>query len=194
MPSQIQKLKNELEQLKKLVHKDPLTGVYNRRGFLEWGEKFFESAIKSSKYSGRRKNYMISSLSLVFCDLDDFKKVNDEYGHLVGDKVLKTASSLMAGSLRVSDLICRWGGEEFAIMLVGANLKDAFKIAENLRKNLAKKKILIDGKKFINITASFGVAEIAGAKNLDDLILKADKAMYKAKKQGKNRVVSLRHY
>lgn len=188
---EVEELKKEVAILRKLVYKDPLTGLYNRRGFLEVGEKMFNSAMKSHKHSSRRKNYSISSLSLIFCDLDNFKKVNDKFGHLVGDKVLKLISSLMVNSLRSSDLVCRWGGEEFVIMLVGADIKDAFKVAENLRINLLQRKFLISKGKSINMTASFGVSEIDGANDLEDLVLEADEAMYKAKKQGKNKVVSL---
>jgi diguanylate cyclase (GGDEF)-like protein len=151
----------------------------------------FSSAMRSRKYSSRRKNYSISSLSLIFCDLDNFKGVNDDYGHVVGDKVLKYISSLIVNSLRSSDLVCRWGGEEFVIMLVGANVKDAYKIAESLRTSLFKAKILISKGKFLRMTASFGVSEIDGANDLEDLVLEADEAMYKAKKAGKNRVAKL---
>lgn len=189
--TEIDKLKKEIVSLKKLVFKDPLTGLYNRRGFLEAGRKIFGAAISNKGNFKKRKNYLISSLSLIFCDLDNFKKINDTFGHLAGDKVLKYFSDFLCQSVRSSDLVCRWGGEEFVIMLVGADLADALNIAENLRKEIEARKISISCGKKVSITSSFGIAEINGAKDLEDLVFEADEAMYKAKKQGKNAVVAL---
>jgi len=187
--SRIQKLKKEVALLRKLVYKDPLTGLYNRRGFLEEGEKIFQTTLQAKKFEGRRRNFLIKDLSLVFVDLDDFKKINDVFGHQAGDAVLKNCSQILENSLRSSDLICRWGGEEMVILLVGAAFDDAMKIAEDLRKKIEGARFKFRGRK-IKLSASFGVVETK-AGNLENLVFKADKAMYQAKKEGKNKVVTI---
>lgn len=209
MLNQIQKLKSEIARLRQLASKDPLTGLYNRRGFLEEGGKVFRVVLEAKKYQGRRQNYLVNNLSLVFLDLDDFKKINDAFGHLAGDAVLKSVARLLEGALRSNDLICRWGGEEMVIMLVGAESQDALRTAESLRKKISSRVFKFRSKR-IRLTGSFGVVEIkekgkippplklrrAGKnekgikveRKLEELIAKADKAMYGAKKEGKNRV------
>ena len=178
-----------------LVYKDPLTGLYNRRGFLEEGGKIFQAVLEGRKHKGRRKNFLIKNLSLIFIDLDDFKKINDVFGHEAGDFILKRFAEILKENFRSSDLIGRWGGEEALALLAGAVLKDACKIAEALRQKIQESVFKFKGKK-MKLTASFGVAEIKekGIKierKLEELIAKADKAMYRAKKKGKNKVITL---
>ncbi len=188
MLSELNKLKSEIARLRKLASKDPLTGLYNRRGFLEEGGKVFRVVLEAKKYQGRRKNYLVNNLSLVFLDLDDFKKINDAFGHLAGDAALKKIADLLTGAIRLNDLVGRWGGEEMLVLLVGASDFDARRIAEELRQRIEGTKFLV-GFKTIRITASLGVAAMKGEMNLEELIHKADRAMYKAKKEGKNKVV-----
>lgn len=189
MLSELNKLKSEIVRLRQLASKDPLTGLYNRRGFLEEGGKVFRVVLEAKKYQGRRKNYLVNNLSLVFLDLDDFKKINDTFGHLVGDAILKSVARLLEGALRSIDLIGRWGGEEMVIMLVGAASQDALRTAENLREKISTHTFKFRNKK-IQLTGSFGVAEMQGG-DLEKLVEKADKAMYGAKKMGKNKVVTI---
>ncbi|MFA5024716.1 MAG: GGDEF domain-containing protein [Patescibacteria group bacterium] len=188
MPSELNKLKKEVASLRKLAYKDPLTGLYNRRGFLDEGEKIFSTVRLAADKSVRRKSFFIQDLALIFVDIDNFKKINDSLGHKTGDIVLKGVADVLIDSVRLSDLVGRWGGEEMLVLLVGASSKDAKKIAESLRQKLQESKIKA-GSRIIKLTASLGVASIAKELSLEDLIRKADKAMYRAKKLGKNRVV-----
>ena len=203
MPSELQKLKKEVVLLRRLVYKDPLTGLYNRRGFLEEAEKIFKAALRAGKQ--RRKKFVIHNLAVIFLDLDDFKKINDRFGHWAGDRVLKETAQILRDSLREIDLIGRWGGEEIVILLVGASRRDALKIGEELRQKISRRQFAVGGRRKINLTASLGVAEVKekgkrkkekqkGKRKrgkFEELIVRADKAMYQAKKQGKNRVVAI---
>ena len=176
--------------MRKLVYKDPLTGLYNRRGFLEEGEKIFLAVRQARQYEGRRRGFLIKDLSLIFVDFDDFKKVNDTFGHPAGDVLLKNLAGILVDSLRVNDLVGRWGGEGMVILLIGATNQDARRIAEGLREKIEAAEFKFKSKK-MKITASLGVAEIGKDADLESLVSRADKAMYRAKKQGKNKVVTI---
>lgn len=195
MSKESEKLKKQVAFLQKLVYKDPLTDLYNRRGFLEASEKIFRMVM--SVKSHERKKFRIEEIALVFLDLDDFKKINDKFGHEAGDAVLKGVAEILRNSLREIDVIGRWGGEEIVILLLGAGKKEALKISEDLRAKISGHDFILKRAKKIRITASFGVAGMASAasagkgKSLGELIVQADKAMYQAKKKGKNRVVTI---
>jgi len=157
---------------------DPLTGAYNRRYLYEVGQKEIE---KIQRY-GRK-------FSLVFMDIDDFKAINDQYGHLSGDTVLKTLAQKLQVFIRKSDYVFRFGGEEFLIILHRADSKKALKIAERIRQEVAKEPIKTYDGKTIFITLSIGIATVNETiKDIHELINKADLAMYKAKQSGKNKV------
>lgn len=123
-------------------------------------------------------------------DIDDFKKLNDTYGHEGGDLSLKVLSRLILKRIRSVDLAARWGGDEIILGLVGANASDAFKIANDIREKTAKLKIKYLNK-ILSFTVSGGVADSHRAKSFNDLFRLVDKALYKAKKQGKNKIVGL---
>jgi len=150
---------------------DALTGTLNR------------GALKDI-YDNISKDKFFYPLSLIILDLDDFKHINDTYGHNVGDIVLKRVALEIKKHLRRSDILARWGGEEFVIILPHTDLEGARIVAEKLRKSLEEAKIL-EGEK---ITASFGVTEILPEEPLEKAVLRADKALYRAKELGKNRV------
>jgi diguanylate cyclase (GGDEF)-like protein len=190
MKSELQKLKKEVALLLPLVYKDLLTGLYNRRGFLEEGEKIFLAVRQARQYKSRRRGFLIKDLSLIFVDFDGFKKVNDTFGHPAGDTLLKSVAGVLVGSLRVNDLVGRWGGDEMVILLVGATNQDAERIAEELRKKIEAAEFRFKSKK-MKITASLGVAGIGKDADLESLVSRADKAMYRAKKEGKNKVVAI---
>jgi diguanylate cyclase (GGDEF)-like protein len=156
-----------------LARMDSLTGVLSRTAFEEVMARELERA---RRYGGR--------LSLILFDLDNFKDINDTYGHLFGDKVLRKVADAVKMNLRSTDVIARWGGEEFIVLLPGADCREACAVAEKLRKSL---QTLGLGSK-VRITASFGVAELRDGDDGVRLILKADKALYSAKRKGKNRV------
>jgi len=189
MKRKIKDLLEKIKELEFLAYFDELTNVYNRRGFLKESEKIFKTVVYKRKEIERRIGYKIP-LSIIFLDIDDFKMINDKYGHKVGDLVLKKVAKILRERLRDSDIIGRLGGEEFVISLIGCDLNSALKIAEELRKKIEKSNLKIK-KERIKLTASFGVVTYTNEKTLYDLINKADKAMYKAKKEGKNRVVIL---
>ncbi|HOX21662.1 MAG TPA: GGDEF domain-containing protein [Candidatus Paceibacterota bacterium] len=195
MSNELEKLKKQVALLQKLVYKDPLTDLYNRRGFLEASEKIFRMVMSVKNHE--RKKFRIEEIALVLLDLDDFKKINDKFGHEAGDAVLKGVAEILRNSLREIDVIGRWGGEEIVILLLGAGKAEALKISEDLRVKISQREFILKRAKKIKLTASFGVAGIDGVapankrKTLGELIAQADKAMYQAKKKGKNRVVTI---
>jgi len=156
---------------------DPLTQIFNRR-------YFFEVANKELERSQRYKR----PLSIIIFDLDHFKKVNDTYGHGVGDEVLRKISALNKENLRENDIFARYGGEEFVILLPETDLEQAHQMAERMCEKCAKTPLEI-GQNSINMTISFGVSSLGKKKLLlDQLLLHADKALYKSKEGGRNQV------
>ncbi|MGC9080087.1 GGDEF domain-containing protein [Sulfurihydrogenibium sp.] len=156
--------------------KDPLTGALTRRVF----------------YTILKKHIDISELtklpiSIIMADLDFFKKINDTYGHLVGDEALKHFVRVIKENIRKSDYVFRFGGEEFIILLPHTSLKEAVEIAEKIRKSLESKPLVVDGKE-IKITASFGVRELNLSETIESNIKSADENLYRAKELGRNRV------
>jgi diguanylate cyclase (GGDEF)-like protein len=123
---------------------------------------------------------------VVLADLDEFKEVNDAHGHAVGDEVLRVVAEVLRETLRESDVAGRWGGEEFLLLLPGADEEGAAQLAERVRVALAARSIpSVPG---LRVTASFGVAEYAGETNTEQLLEAADGALYRAKRAGKDRV------
>lgn len=155
---------------------DSLTGIYNR-------EKF---EIELNSEIQRVKRYSSDAFSIIFFDIDNFKKVNDTFGHAIGDKVLKTIANIFKCTLRITDVFARWGGEEFVIIMSHTPLVNAMIAAEKLRQRVEKEQIKGVG----NITCSFGVGEFLEDDDIQSIIMRVDDAMYRAKKEGKNRVVS----
>lgn len=182
---QIEELKAEIEKLKTLTNKDELTGLLNRRGFKEETRQFLGEVSNFKDYSERRNSIVIKNFSLIIFDIDDFKKINDTYGHQVGDKALQFLSKLILNRSRDIDLVARWGGEEIIVGLPGADTDDAFNFAEDVRKKLESSE-LEDEVKF---TVSGGVACFSEAGDFERLFKNADDALYEAKKSGKNRVI-----
>lgn len=158
---------------------DYLTGVYDRQAFDSILEKEFSRIQRSDSYS-----------SIVMVDIDYFKKVNDQYGHLAGDKVLKFFAHYLKENIRPYDSVGRYGGEEFLIFLPDASLTDAHVIMERLRKELSNQPIEItnEGTATLNITASFGISLMSKNHPPSQAIENADIAMYEAKSNGRNKV------
>ncbi len=185
----LKKMEEEIDRLRKLVYYDELTGLLNRRGFLHEAEREFNFVSNNTTTLERRTGFQIP-FSVIFLDLDNFKNINDTYGHDVGDEALKVIGKILNEQLRAGDMPGRLGGEEFVITLVGANIERTKVIAEKLRVIIEAHE-LRSGDKKIPLTASFGVAEYLEDKDNDvqALIKRADDAMYKAKQEGKNRIV-----
>lgn len=171
-------LKEEIKKLKDLATIDFLTKVYNRRAF----SHFLKNACNEVKWAAepmnrrQRRKYF----SLLLIDLDDFKKFNDKFGHLYGDKILRKVAKFLSNSVRESDIVARWGGEEFAIILQDIKLGHARKKTEAILKNARKK---------LPLTLSIGVTNSDPKYTPTQIFKKVDKAIYEAKKQGKNQAV-----
>lgn len=170
-----QELLNTNAQLQKLASTDRLTGLWNR-------SKLEEVAAHEIK---RAERYELA-LSLAFLDLDRFKWINDEHGHETGDTVLHNVAQRLHRHLRESDSLCRWGGEEFIILMPHTNLEEATKFAEKVRVLMAAKPI--EGE--IDVTVSVGVAQWYTGETLRELVQHADRMLYRAKENGRNRVES----
>ncbi len=166
-----------LNEVGRLAITDELTGIYNRRYFFELAEKKFAHAMKNK-----------IPLSALLVDIDHFKNFNDKYGHVVGDQVLHAAAQLMASALRESDIIGRYGGEEFSIILSDTNDSAALRVAERLLANVADVPIDTEAGK-LSIQISIGIAGMSiETPTLHSLIVTADQAMYVAKSAGRNRL------
>ncbi len=165
-----------IEKLEKLAGTDPLTSVYNRRKFKEMLQY---EAVKNQRYQ--------KSLALILCDIDHFKRINDEFGHNVGDNALKAFAKKITDNIRDVDVFARWGGEEFIILMPNTSTNNANTVAEKLRKIIEMTGI----EHVDNFTASFGVTEFKANDTIDSFIKRADDALYKAKEGGRNMVVAI---
>jgi diguanylate cyclase (GGDEF)-like protein len=167
-------LVGENEQgLLKLATTDTLTGIGNRRLL----EEIFQA------HQSLGEHYDVNLFLLMF-DIDNFKSINDTFGHVVGDSVLKELTELVCKSVRKSDVCIRWGGEEFVVLLQYPNPMSVMKIAENIRSKIDKYSF----KTIVHVTCSFGLTSICSSESLDNVIERADKALYRAKADGKNTV------
>lgn len=165
------------KRMKELATTDGLTGVYNRL--------YFHERLSKEMKIAHEHDY---PLSLVILDIDHFKKVNDTYSHLIGDKILKIVTSAVKNSIRRSDMIARYGGEEFVVLFPNMDIKRAEETCENLRKKIQESH-LTNREIDITVTASFGVANYPhNAFSEENLIKAADRALYKAKESGRNMV------
>lgn len=172
-------LRQELEKSVDLAIKDGLTGLFNRRYFDIHIEQLIHNAQESNK-----------ALCLLMIDIDNFKKINDTYGHQCGDKVLKHVANIFKSSFRVTDLISRYGGEEFGILISNIDINMAIKIAENIRQKIEATEFNIVENQTIQPTISVGVAQYNGIESSEEFIMRGDKALYQAKHTGRNKVVS----
>lgn len=172
------RLKGYHDKLKEMAMKDGLTGLYNHTLLMELFQK--EVSKLERKYS---------SICFAMIDIDYFKKINDTYGHIVGDMVLKEFSNILLHSVRIGDIVGRYGGEEFGIILPEIYYKDAYHLCERIRRNIENHKFDADDK-IISITISVGVSFKGPIDSLTpiDMIRIADSALYDAKENGRNRV------
>jgi two-component system, cell cycle response regulator len=156
------------------AHIDPLTGLPNRRALME---RLTQEWARIERHGGR--------LSFIMADIDIFKKVNDSYGHNVGDKLLQEVAGAITGQCRENDLPARYGGDEFAIIVPDEAASVAVHLAERCRREIAKACVVVRSE-MIGTLASFGVADATGVSSMGDLMRRADKALYQAKAAGRN--------
>ncbi|MBS3809266.1 MAG: GGDEF domain-containing protein [Desulfobacterales bacterium] len=162
-----------LEKLRELSRSDVLTGCFNRRG----GVGCLDHELSRIGRTG-------TALAVIMFDIDEFKAVNDFYGHDTGDQVLQEIAEVATKNMREADILIRWGGEEFLVVAPDTDMESAAVLAERLRKTIAGNKFSGPGK----ITASFGIAQYQKGDRRDSLIDRADRYMYLAKQKGRNRV------
>ena len=174
-------LRNDLELSVNLSMKDGLTGVFNRH--------YFDIHIKQIT---QKANDSKMPLCMLICDVDDFKQVNDTYGHQAGDIIIKTIAATLKDMLRVTDLVARYGGEEFTVFLNDVTIDQAMSIAESVRKQVESISFEIKtNEEPIKKTISIGVTIYKTGESINDFIERADKALYQAKEAGKNTVVKM---
>ena len=171
--SDISELKKTQKELERLSVTDQLTGIFNRTRLDSVLEYEVNAAVRNKH-----------KFSVIMADIDNFKMVNDTYGHQVGDEVLKTMVAILHGRVRLSDTLGRWGGEEFLIICPHTTLESAMQLAERLRRHVAEIQFPEVGQK----TASFGVACYREGDQAEDVMKRADDALYRAKENGRNRV------
>lgn len=175
---EVVELRHLVSQLSELIRTDGLTGLYNFRFLLQTLELEMERTRRSRQPTG-----------LVMLDLDHFKQINDSWGHEAGNRALVHLAQIMRQSLRKFDIPCRYGGEEFAIVLAGTDLVDSIRVAERLRKKIATTPLKADETE-IALRASFGLEVFDGREEItaEELIQRADAHLYRAKEEGRNRV------
>lgn len=165
------------EEMKEIAIRDQLTGLLNRRGFREHA---------TAVYAACRR--LARPVSVIMTDIDHFKSVNDDFGHAAGDAALAHFAALLSRHRRAEDVVARMGGEEFAVVLPGTDLVAGIAIAEALCADLERSPFVVDGRR-IEMTASFGVAcDSSRDESLADIIVRADRALYRSKRSGRNRV------
>ena len=179
--SELDALTLELKKLREAAKTDMLTGLLNRRGF----EDALGNPIKEAQEKA-------TPLTLIIADLDRFKRINDNYGHITGDNVLKLLSKLLLKHIKGKDIAGRFGGEEFIMALPETKMDGGFALAEEIRTSLEKMKwqSKSSGKYLDTITISLGVAQLIPGEDLNALIVRADKALYAAKENGRNRTAT----
>lgn len=167
-------LRHQNEILEKLASTDPLTGLYNRRSM----DVFLDQAVKAD-----------AGFALIMCDIDNFKKVNDTYGHDFGDVVLKDVARITTQQVGTDGYVCRWGGEEILILISGSSKEKVNRISENIRRNVANHLFELNNK-WIHCTLTLGVATYRDGDTIEDTISNADYNLYQGKRNGKNTVVA----
>ena len=166
------------QKVKEASLTDSLTGVLNRRAFIEKGESEINRTIRHER-----------DLSVIMMDVDNFKTINDKYGHRIGDNALCTIAQLCHQQMRSTDEMARYGGDEFAILLPETNAKDAFILAKRICRDVAEVNFSTEMGERYSLSISVGVAEFIDRETLGALLHRADEALYEAKRLGKNQAV-----
>ncbi len=178
---QTKALKSAKEELRKQANRDYLTNLYNRRYLQQVSHNLLNIAKREK-----------SDLSIIMLDIDKFKMVNDTYGHSAGDQALKHLALTLSKHTRKSDIVARFGGEEFVVLLANSDSNGAAVIAEKLRKAVESQTVIIDDKTVVSFTISLGVAtvDVENDANIDAALNRSDVALYKAKNSGRNKTIT----
>lgn len=176
LETQTDSLRRDLEEQHERVLVDPLTGVMNRTGYNETSTKHFA---RWKRYGGQ--------LSMAIIDLDHFKNINDDYGHAAGDRVLATVATRLQEKIRTSDVLCRYGGEEFVLILPETDFEAAYDLVDKLRKDIAECQFRHKDTP-VTVTFSSGIAQFRTGDTVDDVFERADQAMYQAKAAGRDQI------
>jgi diguanylate cyclase len=179
--SQIDSLRSHLAEARETCVRDPLTSLGNRRCF----DDGLAKALAEARARG-------TALSLVLADIDNFKKVNDLFGHRVGDEILKMFARVLVDNVRAADTVARYGGEEFAVILPSTQVDSARQMTERMRSQLESMQLAVNasGEQIGRITASFGIAELIPGDDAGTLVQRADDKLYQAKCSGRNRIAA----
>lgn len=177
----LQSLQKEYEQAKLEAFHDPLTELFNRKGFQEKADAAMEQSAKTNK-----------PLAMIMADIDHFKSFNDTHGHLAGDEVLRFVSRTFKNMVKGQDVVARFGGEEFVILLPKTGFEGALHVAEQIRA-FFDKNVLKGATDLGKVTLSMGLSIFRKEDTLESFVERADKALYKAKENGRNRVITERH-
>jgi diguanylate cyclase (GGDEF)-like protein len=182
MQELIRDLRESRAELKKLAITDPMTKLYNRRYFTEISTNLFKVSRREHK-----------ELSVIMLDIDKFKRVNDTFGHQVGDSVIILLADILTEQKRKSDIACRYGGEEFVLLLPNADLEGSRKLAEKIRETVQANILPLPSGESLQFTVSLGIAQVdlKNEKNLEAALSRADEGLYAAKDSGRNRVCCL---
>lgn len=183
--ARIAELESQVQGLEKNLIHDSLTGL-KTRAFFEEEAKIYLDMVRNVSSDKRKQWFGFKNISFLFLDIDYFKKVNDTYGHDVGDVVLKKVALTVRQSVRIGDTVARWGGEEIVAALLGADLNDAKDKAEDIRKRVEE--LTFAEAPELKVTLSIGVVSSETSLNFEDLIKDADKALYQSKEGGRNKV------
>jgi diguanylate cyclase len=177
----IENLRENLEVAEETGMRDSLTSLWNRRAF----DKMLALQVESAP----KKN---SPLSIILADIDHFKRINDNFGHLIGDEILRLVASTISKNVKGRDFIARFGGEEFAIILPQTSLENAIKLAMQIKQQLEIQKWVVSKRNEVvgTITASFGISQLQPGENRSGFLGRADKKLYEAKEAGRNRIAS----
>jgi diguanylate cyclase len=175
LESEMAQLRSDFDEQQSLSMIDPLTGVYNRLGYMEGISREYA---RIQRHGG--------TLSIAIFDLDFFKNINDQFGHATGDKVLSSVAALLRKHVRGVDLICRYGGEEFVLVMPETNLEGAATVADKLRNVIGSSQFRFKDAP-VPVTVSCGVASFRVEDTIDEVFERADRALYRAKNLGRNR-------